>query len=1174
MPSPYVHLHLHTKYSMLDGACHLAPVCKRAAELGMPAVAMTDHGVMYGAIDFMKVAEEHGIKPVIGCEVYINARAPCTDRDPRTPYHHLVLLATDATGYYNLARLNTRAHLEGFYYKPRIDKTLLAQHARGLIGLSACLQGEVNSLLAERRQDEAARAAGEYADILGKDNFFLEMQDHGIPEQKTANQGIRELRRRLKLGYVATNDVHYLLAEHAGAHEVMLAIQTGTVMSDPKRMRYHGNQFYFKSRDEMARLFPDDGEALDATVAIAERCNFKLKKDDVHFPKFQLPAGLNAQEYLVKLGHEGMRRRYNLRDCANPANDYERELMKRFDLEVAIIAQTGFVDYFLVVADFVRHAREKGIPVGPGRGSGGGSVVAYALEITQLDPIRFNLIFERFLNPDRISPPDFDIDFCQTRRGEVIDYVKEKYGADRVAQIVTFNQLGAKTVIRDVARVLEMPLDRAMAFTKLVPDDPKITLEKAKEGNPEFKSVCEKDPDLKRIMPYAEVLEGLYRNAGMHAAGVVIGDCPLVDILPLTRDKDGAPMTQYAKDDLELCGLLKMDFLGLKTLTVLREAVDLVRAGRNIEIDLDNVPLDDPPTYELLNRADTKGVFQLESEGMRKLIREIGVNNLEDLIAVIALFRPGPMEMLPSYKARKTGREQIVYDHPLLEPILKDTYGVMVYQEQVQRAANVLAGYSLGQADLLRRAMGKKKMEIMDKERGGFVAGCARTNNIPKALAERIFNNIAAFAGYGFNKAHSAGYGIVSFQTAYMKANFPAEFMAAQISSEIGNFDKLPGFVNEASSMGLTVLPPDVNRSAARFMPEDGGIRFGLAGIKGVGEGAADAIVRERQERGAFKGLVDFCERVDAAAANKRVLEALVRCGAMDAFGHHRARLFAAVDFAMARAAERQRDAASGQQNLFDVCNDGRQNVSVGEDLPDVVAWTPLETLTGERELLGVYMSGNPLDRYRRTIKAFATVTIGAALESQTNGFAARIGGLAASVQRRIDKKTKDPWAVVALEDGDQRIEALVFSKCYAKYGAIIQADRPLLICGEVSRRDEQIRLLAEEIYPLEEAPRHFAAKVGLYVRANGRDQDVLIRLHDVIKSFPGKVPVTICLGQPSGQKVIIEAAPELAVEPAHDFVSAVERLLGGNSVRLSAREEVYVEAKPRRYVPRSNFES
>ncbi|MEI8241764.1 MAG: DNA polymerase III subunit alpha [bacterium] len=1171
MSSPFVHLHVHTKYSMLDGACHLEPLCKRAAELGMPALAMTDHGVMYGMVDFIKACEAQKIRPIIGCEMYINARTLRTDRGKDSPCH-LVLLAETDEGYLNLARLNSCAHQEGFYYKPRIDKDLLRKHSRGLIGLSACLHGEVNGLLAEGNLDRAARVADEYADILGRDNFFLEMQDHGIAEQKKANAGVRELCRRGRHRAVITNDVHYLHRSHAAAHEVMLAIQTGTVMSDPKRMRYQGDQFYFKSREELAGLFPDDEAALILPAEIAARCHAKIEMgSNLHFPRFDLPGAMSQRDYLTQLAHEGLRRIYGVKDPRNPAGDFERTLLARLEEEIGIIEKTNFINYFLVVSDFVNYARAQGIPVGPGRGSGGGSLVAYVTGITELDPIRFNLIFERFLNPDRVSPPDFDIDFCQERRDEVIQYVKNKYGADRVAQIATFGQLGAKTVIRDVARVLEIPLDKANRLAKMIPEDPKITLAKAREANPEFGAACATDPELRLILPHAEVLEGLYRNAGVHAAGVVIGDKPLIEIVPLGRDKEGQPVTQYAKEPIEACGLLKMDFLGLKTLTVLKESVDLVRQGHGVSIDLANLPLEDLKTYELLTRADTVGVFQVESSGMRNLMRDIGVNNIEDLIAVIALYRPGPMEMLPSYIKRKTGKEKVVYDHPLLEPILQETYGVMVYQEQVQRAANVLAGYSLGQADLLRRAMGKKKKEEMDKERARFVEGCARLNRIPGPLAESIFDHIAAFAGYGFNKAHSAGYAIVSFQTAYLKANYPAEFMSALISSEIGNFDKLPGFVAEAENMGLPVLPPDVNRSGVRFAPEGKGLRYGLAGVKNVGSSAAEAIVRERAARGPFKGLVDFCRRVDLMSVNKRVLEALTRCGAMDSLGAHRARTLNGLDFALARAAESAREKQTGQGNLFDALGDvGGTNVN-GDDLPDCPKWADREILAAERELLGIYISGHPLDRYRRLVREFQTLPISRIGECADNK-EVRIAGLAASVSIRLTKEKKETWAIITLDDGENTVEALVFPETYRTYAGAVQPDQPVLVCAMVSRRDESAKLIVREIYPLLEAPRSFAEALVVSVRADEAGAGRLQQFRDLAGKFPGRIPTLLRLSYPDGRAVLIETARDMSIDPTPDFLAEAEQGVGRNGLRFLARREICLKPRAeRRWQGRSN---
>jgi len=1171
MPSPFVHLHLHTKYSMLDGACHILPLVQRAKELGMPAVAMTDHGVMYGAIDFYKTCIDKGIKPILGCEIYINGHEHRSTRDPKTPYYHLVLLAENDEGYLNLAKINSIAHLEGFYYKPRIDKETLRAHSGGLIGLSACLNGEVNALLQERHLDEAEKVAREYASIFGPDNFFLEMQDHGMPEQKTVNEGVRELSRRTGLRTIITNDVHYLHREHAEAHEIMLCIQTSTVLSDPKRMRYVTDEFYFKSREELEKFFPNDAAAFEVTGEIADRCNAKLHfsdgtADELHFPVYDLPSGFtDGLEYLTSLGKAGLKKHYGF-DYDRPESDYQKTLVERFDFEVDIIRQTGFINYFLVVADFINWSRNNGVPVGPGRGSGAGSLLAYTLGITQIDPIRFDLIFERFLNPERVSPPDFDIDFCQARRERTIEYVKEKYGQDRVAQIVTFGQLGAKTVIRDIARVLEIPLNMANEYAKMIPDDPKMTLAKAKTDNPAFAVACNKDPNLQRIMRYAEVLEGLYRNAGVHAAGVVIGDKPLAEIVPLTRDKDGAPVTQYAKAEIEQCGLLKMDFLGLKTLTVLKESVDLVKITHGIDVDLDNLPLDDEKTFELFRRADTVGVFQLESAGMQRYLEELQPNRIEEIIAILALYRPGPMDMIKVFVLRKKGLEKIVYDHPLLEPILKETYGIMVYQEQVQRAAQVLAGYSLGRADMLRRAMGKKDPVVMAKERSGFIEGCFKVNGIKAARAGQIFDNIEKFAGYGFNKAHAAAYGIVTFQTAYMKAHYPAEFMCAQISSEIGNFDKLPGFVSAAENMGLKVMPPDINRSFERFIPEDGKILYGLAGVKNVGQGAAEAIVTERKTNGDFKGLTDFCERVDPAAVNKRVLEALIKCGAMDCFGLHRARLFNNIDFALARAAEKIREKASGQGNLFEMLAGDDAGSAAPDHLPDCPEWTEKEKLSYERELLGVYMTGHPLTRFRRIIKDIQSVSL-TNIDSVADKQEIRVAGMASAVTRRISKQSKEPYANLVIDDGDASIEALVFPKAFRKYEAACVPDTPVLVCGYLNR-EEQPKIYAEEVYALGEGLRLFCEKVvaSIHVDESNGHIRLIGLLRDIVRKHPGKVPINICLIYPDKRKIIVEPDQEFNVEPTADFIATAESVLSKNSLRMVFRESIFKASSRDRY--------
>jgi len=1148
MPEPFVHLHLHTAYSILDGACRIEKLIAKTIEQEMPAVAMTDHGVMYGAVEFQKAAQAAGIRPIIGCEVYITTGSH-TSRDPadKGNLHHLTLLAENNVGYRNLSHLVSKAHLKGFYYKPRIDHELLAEHAEGLIGLSACLKGEVSSALKDGNIDLADTAANRYRDILGPDNFFIEIMDHGLIEQRKVNQHLPALSRRTGIPLVATNDVHYINRSDAAAHEIMLCLQTGTNLSDPNRMRYNSDQFYFRTAAEMYALFHDIPDAVARTAEIADRCFVEIPFGQLHFPTYTVPANLTQREYLIQIGHKGIQELYDIPDPQNPANAREREIMQRFDMELDIIDKTGFINYFLVVWDFIRFAHESRIPVGPGRGSGGGSIVAYALGIISIDPLRYNLIFERFLNPERVSPPDFDIDFCQARRDEVIHYVKQKYGADHVAQIITFGSLGAKSVIRDVGRVLEIPFGKCDELAKMIPDDPKITIEKALQENAEFKQASENDEQLKAILKHATVLEGLYRNPGTHAAGVVIGEKPLIDICPLAIDKDKQPVTQFAKEPVEEIGLLKMDFLGLKTLTVIQEALDLIAVGHDVHIDLKKLPYDDARTYELLSRADTVGIFQLESGGMRDLIRRIGINNIEEIIAVIALYRPGPMNMLPAYISRKTGETPIEYDHPLLESILKDTYGVMVYQEQVQKAANILAGYSLGEADILRRAMGKKKPKEMEDQRAKFIKGCKTTNDISPDLARRIFDNIAQFAGYGFNKAHSAGYAIVCYQTAYLKANYPAEFMCALISSESGNFDKMPGFIKEAADMGLQVLAPHVNHSGIRFTPEGQGIRYGLACIKNVGEGAAAAIIAEREAHGPYTSLMDFCARIDTTAVNKKVIESLARCGALDLEELHRARTLHAIDFAMARSAATQADRASGQSSLFDLLDSPADADGTGmEDIPDCPPWSETVLLAAERELLGIYMSGHPLSHCEYLLQLYETASI-SNLSSCQDGNLVRIGGLASSVVKRTTKK-KELMAIIQLEDLNGSMEVVVWPDAYLRYAPVLQQDAILLVCGTISIKEKGANLIAREIYPLPEAPTHFAQSVSIHITIPQIDHH-LARIKEIVRLHPGTVPVSFCLLFPEGHKVSVNADQEFQVLPDAAFVKAIEQVLGENTV-------------------------
>ncbi|MBU1694608.1 MAG: DNA polymerase III subunit alpha [Verrucomicrobia bacterium] len=1149
---PFVHLHFHTAYSLLDGACLPDRVMPRAQELGMSSVAITDHGVLYGVVEFYKQARSYGLKPLLGCEVYVavGSRHERKAEGHRSLMHHLVLLAEDLQGYFNLVRLVSLAHLEGFYYKPRIDKELLEQHHAGLIALSSCLKGEVAEACVRDDLAGAERAAKTYADIMGPGNFFLELQDHGLPEQRAANRGLLEISRRTGLPVVATNDVHYLRPEHAEAHEVLLCLQTQTVLSDPKRMRYASDQFYMKSGAEMQALFPDHPEALARTVEIADRCNVELQLEkELHFPKFEVPGGKDEKTYLEQLGREGLRPRYGLEDLEHPKNDAEKRIRERFLFELGVIEKTGFVNYFLVVWDFVRFAHERQIPVGPGRGSGAGSIVAYALGITGIDPLQYNLIFERFLNPERVSPPDFDIDFCQTRRGEVIEYVRQKYGRDNVAQIITFGSLGAKTVIRDIGRVLEIPLGECDRLAKMVPEDPDMTLEKALKMNPEFRKARDSEPNARRILKYAEVLEGLPRNPGTHAAGVVIGEKPLIELVPLQRDKEGEVITQFEMEPLGDVGLLKMDFLGLKTLTVIQEAVDRLRATRGLEVDMSCLPMDDTPTFDLLNRGDTVGVFQVESKGMRDLLRRIGLTRFEDLIAMIALFRPGPMNMLDDYVNRKHGKVKLTYDHPLMEPILRETYGVMLYQEQVQQVANVLAGFSLGQGDILRRAMGKKKKEVMDETEEKFVHGCQKTNRIAPRVAKKIFEDISRFAGYGFNKSHSAAYAILSYQTAWLKAHYPVEFMAALLSSEMGNTDKLPVLVAEAREMGIEVMPPNVNDSDVRFKPVGDAIRFGMAGVKNVGIGAVEAIVAERAARGPFASLVDFCGRVDSHLVNRKTLESLIKCGAFDFSGLSRGRLFTGLDFAMGRAAAMARDKRNGQSSLFDLLPT-EEGTAAQDELPPGDPWPESQMLAAERELLGFYISGHPLTAYEWALRTFGVANI-AGLDNVPAGSPARIGGLVAQFQKKFTKKEEKPMGVFRLELLDGAVEVVAFPDAYREYGVHLQEAAPIMVCGFLEKGD-QIKLKAQEIYPLKDVHKVFAERVSVHVPAAGLDDAKLWKIKELLARHPGQTPVTLCLQFPTGEKVFVNTDRTFHVEASEALVRDLEHVVGEEGVYVA----------------------
>ncbi len=1152
--SEFVHLHLHTEYSLLDGACRISDAVAKARACKMPAIAITDHGNMYGAIEFYKAAQEAGLKPIIGCEAYIapGSRLDKKSTSARDAAYHLVLLAKDETGYRNLVKLISAAHLEGFYYKPRIDKEILAQHSKGLIGFTSCLKGEVPNKIKDDQLDQAKTALDEYRHIFEPGDFYVELHNHGIAEQAKVNRVLMDWAKEFNLPLVATNDVHYVEREHWEAHDCLICLGTQAQVADPKRMRYPEGQFYLRTPEEMRELFVEAPEAVTNTLAVAEKCNLRLEFGKLRFPVYHPPGGLSRERYLEQLVTEGVRARYGI-DPGNPKDDREKAILARVNHELQVIEKQGFTSYFLIVWDFVDFARRNGIPVGPGRGSAAGSLVAYLLRITDIDPLRYGLFFERFLNPERVSPPDIDMDFCYNRRPEVIEYVRKKYGADHVAQIITFGTLGAKMVVRDLGRVLGLSYGECDRIAKMIPPDLNMTLDRALEMSAELKAAYRNEEIVRRIIDYGRTLEGLARNASTHAAGVVIGAEPLTNIVPLTRGTNSDEIvTQYSMNPLGDLGLLKMDFLGLKTLTVIKETLDLIEQTTGRRLDINQIPLDDPKTFELLNKANTIGVFQLESSGMRDLCRRIGVDSIEVINALIALYRPGPMQFIDDYIARKHGKVKVEYDHPLLEPILKETFGIFVYQEQVMQAANVLAGYTLGGADILRRAMGKKKPEEMEKQRSTFIKGCAEKNKIPRAKAEKIFDTLARFAGYGFNKSHSAAYAVVAYQTAYLKANYPVEFMAALLSNELANTDKIQLFINECRHMGIEVLPPDINQSGVRFSVDNGRIRFGLAAIKNVGEIAVQNIIAVREAGGKFKSFADFCERIDPRVVNRKVVECLVKCGAFDSLEPARAKVFAEIEYQLNRAASLQRDRERGQAALFDVTPVNARFQATGK-MPQV-EWSQSEMLAFEKELLGFYVTGHPLSQYADILRRYELAS-SAQLAQLQDGQATRIGGIISKLQPRTTKQGK-PMAILTLEDLDGSVEVLVFPEAYAKSAAHLKADAAIFVTGTVNLREDKPKIYAERILPLADVPKHFTKAMHIRLSAATANDDVLARVRDVLRAHQGSVPVLFCFIYPDGKLVFMETHEHFCVAPTDELARELEAILGEDSVWLKVDAE------------------
>ena len=1135
MSDSFVHLHLHTEYSLLDGAVRIPDLMQKAVVYGMPAVAITDHGNMYGAIEFYQAAKKAGVKPIVGCEAYM-AAGSMSDKganSAREAAFHFTLLAKNAEGYNNLVKLVSAAHLDGFHYKPRIDKELLAQHRSGLIGLSGCLKGEINMAIQAGDLKKAQKVAGEFAEIFGKENFYLELHDHGIEAQHLCNRALLDIGKRLGLPVVAANDVHFLERSHHEAHDVLICIGTGAMVHDERRMHYP-TEVYFKSPEEMTALFSEVPDALINTLRIADQCDLKLEFGVSKYPAYTPPEGLTREQYLRQLCGEGLRQRYGERA------ETDQELRSRLDYELSVLDKTGFSSYFLIVWDFIHYAKQRGIPVGPGRGSAAGSLVAYVLGITDLDPLDFGLIFERFLNPERVSPPDIDIDFCQNRRGEVIEYVRRKYGQRAVSQIITFGTLGAKSVIRDVGRVTGLSYSDADRIAKMIPNELGINLASAYQKNPELKQAVDSEETIRQLWEYATLLEGLTRNTGIHAAGVVIGDKPLDEYVPLCRGNDDEVVTQYAMGPLTDLGMLKMDFLGLKTLTVIEDTVTLIRQ-QDPAFSLESISFQDQPTFDLLHRGETIGLFQLESGGMTNLCRQFDVNSINDIIALIALYRPGPMELIPDYIKRKRGQTKIKYEHPLLKEVCADTYGIMIYQEQVQRAANVLAGYSLGQADLLRRAMGKKDKVKMAKERVNFIEGCKRINGIDEKKANAIFDLLEKFAGYGFNKSHSAAYGLISYRTAYLKANYPVQFMAGLLSNEVNNTEKIAVFVAECQSMGIAILPPDVNRSHLNFVPDEGGaIRYGLAAIKNVGESAMASAIAERERAGAFKSLEDYCGRLDSRSVNRKILENLIRAGAFDFTGRDRAELFAQIDQSLASGVSAQKDRASGQVSLFGEA-DLTPSAKTTRDNVDFTPWTVSEKLGYEKELLGFYVTGHPLDPYRDSIEGGKYQPISTLVDLEDKS-TVRVAGSISAIEKKFTRREGKPFAILTIEDFTGAVEVMVWNDVFAKSGKEIDKGKIVSITGRLDKREDTARLIATEIGGISQ--RKALEPLMIDIPIEKADETRLIALRDLVRQHPGTQPLFLRFRAPDGRELKLKTDPGYSITDNEAFREKLTELL------------------------------
>jgi len=1147
--TPFVHLHNHSEYSLLDGASKIEHLVDTALSMGMPALALTDHGNLFGAIQFYNAASKKGLKPIIGCEIYVAKESRHKKIGGGDQSNHLVLLAENLDGYHNLSKLVSYGFLEGFYYKPRIDKELLAQYSGGLIAMSACLKGGVPQKLLMEQPDAALAEAAELRDIFGKGNFFLELQNHGLANQQRVNPAIIEIARKTGIPLVCTNDTHYLRRDDSVAHDVLLCIGTGKLVSQQDRMRYESDQFYFKSFDEMNLLWSEIPEALQNTLRIAERCNLKIETEQA-LPPFDVPPGFTSDSYFEKTVREGFQaRRSHLEalwaqgDLKHPLSVYD----ERLDFEIEMIKKMQFSSYFLIVWDLIKYARDHSIPVGPGRGSVVGSLVAYSLRITDIDPLQYELFFERFLNPERIAPPDIDMDYCMNRRADMIEYVTKKYGRDNVCQIITFGTMAAKGVIRDVGRSLDIPYADVDRIAKLIPEELNATIDRALEQEPRLKEEM-KNPQIANLIEIGKRLEGLSRHSSTHAAGVVIAPKPLVELLPLQKTNKEEITTQYSMKDLESIGLLKMDFLALTTLTVIDSAIRRIREEKGIDLDLAFIPLTDSKVFELFSEGKTNGIFQFESGGMKTELRRLKPERFEDLIALNALYRPGPMDMIPDFIKRKQGLIEVRYPHPVLEEILKETYGVIVYQEQVMQIASKMAGFSLGQADILRKAMGKKMASVMQSMRDKFIEG-ARKNKIAEKTAIQVFDLMEQFAQYGFNKSHSTAYALLAYQTAYLKVHYPVQFMAALLSSEIGNTEKIVMYIAECKDMGIRVLPPDINESALDFRSMDAAIRFGMLAIRNVGEAAIRSVLEFRAQHGRFRSLFHFCEEVDTRSLNKRVLESLVKSGALDSLGWKRSQCMALIDTAIEYGQKVRRDRESGQKGLFSDFVSGP--AAIAEPAPPAIPeWPAEQRLAFEKETLGFYVSGHPLDRFAAELSRFSKKTI-ADLISEGKSTECRIAGIVTDFRTRRTKKG-DLMAVFALEDLTGAVETVVFPGSYSKFESYMTADCPILISGRFEAEDERThKLIASDLQPLAGIAERNAKTLCIRACLSDLSPGSATMLHRLLEQHRGETGVELELYYPSDFRVNILSADFVKVKSSPELIEQIESICGPGSVHV-----------------------